>query len=356
MPPALTIEIETLSRKDTTLAFVLDSLFDGVYIVDRRRRIVFWNRGAEAITGYGAQEVTGRRCADNILNHIDGDGNLLCRNLCPLLRTIRTGEATEAKVYPLHKDGRRFPVMTHIAPLRDETGRVIAGIEIFRDISLEEDYRHLQEKFQTLIKKYVSAATFEEVMAQAKAGAAGGANIRDLTVLFLDIAGFTSFSERRPPQEVVSMLNEVFGVCEVITRECHGDIDKFIGDAVMAVFVDANDAVEASVRILYGALTKMNLIREKDGLESVHIRIGINSGRVIQGDVGSKERKDLTVIGDVVNAAARIQAITDIDTIAVSEATYSRLKEDLAHRFVFLRKTTVKGKTKPVGIFQYRPA
>ncbi len=353
MSQALTTK--ELSRHDTQLGLVLDSLYDGVYIVDRRRRILFWNQGAEKITGYSAAEVTGRRCADNILNHIDADGNLLCRSGCPLLKAIRTGQEIEAKVYPFHKDGHRFPTLTHVAPIRDEKGKLIAGIEIFRDITIEEDFRHLQEKFNTLIKKYVSATTFEEVMTQAQAGTAVSSCMRDLTVLFLDIVGFTTFSETKSPEEVVTMLNEVFGVCEVITCKCHGDIDKFIGDCVMAVFIDANDAVDAACQILYGALVRMNVLRQERGQEPVHIRIGINSGHVIQGDVGSAERKDLTVIGDVVNAASRIQSTTEIDTIAISEATYGRLHAEAAARFASLRNVSVKGKKKSVPIFQFRP-
>ncbi len=347
-----TLTLEELSRRDTRLGLVLDCLFDGVYIVDRKRRILFWNKGAEKITGYSADEVAGRRCSDNILNHIDAGGNLLCRGACPLLKAIRTGQEVEEKVYPLHKDGRRFPTLTHIAPIRDEEGTIIAAIEIFRDISIEENFRHLQEKFNAVIKKYVSAATFEETMAQAKAGAAITSKKRDLTLLFLDVAGFTALSEKKPPEEVVSMLNEVFGIVEVITRECHGDIDKYIGDAVMAVFVDANDAVTAAVRILYDALPGMNAIRLEEGHEPVAIRIGINSGPVVQGDIGAAERKDLTVIGDAVNTASRIQGITAPGTIAISETTYSRLNAENAALFSFLQNVPVKGKKHHIPIFQ----
>jgi PAS domain S-box-containing protein len=350
-----TLTSKELRRHDTQLGVVLDSLYDGVYIVNRRRQILFWNRGAEKITGYSATEVTGSRCADKILDHIDADGNLLCFSDCPLLKAIRTGQEIEAKVYPLHKDGHRFPTLTHVAPIRNEKGKIIAGIEIFRDITLEEDFRHLQEKFNTLIKKYVSVATFEEVMAQAKAGTDVTSYMRELTVLFLDIVGFTTFSETKSPKEVVTMLNEIFGFCEVITCECHGDIDKFIGDSLMAVFIDANDAVDAASRILYGALVRINSLRQEQGQEPIHIRIGINSGSVIQGDVGSAERKDLTVIGDAVNAASRIQSMAEPDTITISEATYGRLHTETATKFIFLRNVSVKGKKKAITIFQFRP-
>jgi len=346
---------EELRRHDTQLGAVLDSLYDGVYIVDHTRRILFWNRGAEKITGYSAAEVTGRRCSDNILNHIDVGGNLLCRGACPLLKAILTGQEIEAKVYPLHKDGRRFPTLTHVTPIRDESGTIIAGIEIFRDISVEEDFRHLQEKFSSLIQKYVSAATFEGAMAQARVGVKAASRKKELTVLFLDVVGFTTFSETKSPEDVIAMLNEVFGISEVITSECHGDIDKYIGDSVMAVFIDANDAVNAAGRILYDALPQMNTTRQEEGHEPIGIRIGINSGPVVQGDVGSAERKDLTVIGDVVNAASRIQGTTDPNTIALSEMTYSRLHAENAARCAFLQNISVKGKRQSIPIFQYRP-
>jgi len=277
------------------------------------------------------------------------------RRGCPLLRAIQTGKEIEAKVYPLHKDGRRFPTLTHVAPIRNERGEIIAGIEIFRDITLEEDFRHLQEKFSALIKKYVSAATFDEVLTQARAGGDETSSVKDVTVLFIDIVGFTAYSEARSPAEVVLMLNEVFGICEVIIRTHHGDIDKYMGDSVMAVFIDANDAIEAAVRILDKTLVQMNKLRREQGLEPVHIRIGINSGHVIRGNVGSAERKDLTVIGDTVNAASRIQSMTDPDTIAISEATNGRLHAENAALFTFLQKVTVRGKEQPIPIFQYRP-
>lgn len=346
------LNIEELSKRDTRLGRVLDSLFDGVYIVDRKRRIIFWNRGAEKITGYRPEEVTGRRCADNILNHIDAKGNLLCKSACPLLYTLRTGQEAEEKVYPLHREGHRFPTLTHVAPIKNDKGEIIAGIEIFRDISVEENFRNLQEKFSAFIRKYVSAATFDIAMAQAN-DSPSASRTRDLTVLFLDVAGFTTYSETKSPEEIVTMLNELFGITEVITRECHGDIDKYIGDSVMAVFIDANDAVRAAARILYDALPEMNALRLQEDKEAINIRIGINSGDVVQGDIGSPERKDLTVIGDTVNVASRIQSVAPVGSIAISEATYARLDAGNAARCAFIKKFSLKGKKNPIPIFQY---
>ncbi|MBN1868052.1 PAS domain-containing protein [Candidatus Sumerlaeota bacterium] len=342
---------EDLTDKDSVLATVLNSLFDGVYIVDPERRILFWNRGAEEITGYPANEVAGRWCGDDILNHIDEQGRLLCRGACPLLQVIQTGEPARAKVYPLHKSGRRFPVMTHIAPIRGPENEILAAIEVFRDISKEEDYRILQEKFQRVVQKYVSHTTFEEIVAQAHSEAGSAAVERDLTILYLDVVGFTPLSEKHTPEEVVDLLNTLFSTCGVITKECHGDIDKFMGDAVMAVFIDANDAVQAARTILGVSLPEFNRLRAQDGREEVRVRIGINSGRVLQGDVGTLDRKDRTVIGDVVNTAQRIERACPPGSILISETTYARLSEENAARFAFHGEEAVKGKADRVRIF-----
>ncbi|HNQ90701.1 MAG TPA: adenylate/guanylate cyclase domain-containing protein [Verrucomicrobiota bacterium] len=331
----------------SVLSTVLDSIFDGVYIVDLDRRILFWNCAAEEITGHRKQDVMGRCCHDSMLNHIDEHGTMLCFSACPLARSIQTGESIRAKVYPMHKEGRRFPVYTHIGAIRDETGAIIAGIEVFRDITQEEDFRLLQEKFNVLIRRYVSAATMEEVMDHLQGAVEGQARVRDLTVLYLDVVGFTAFSERNSPATVATMVNELFGVCEVITHECHGDIDKFIGDAIMAVFIDGNDAVAAGRKVL-GALGRLNEPRAARGLEGVRIRIGINSGSVIQGEIGTSSRKDVTVIGDVVNTAARIESVTDPMCVGISEATFARLRNP-GHGWR-ARTVQVKNRSAPVTV------
>lgn len=191
--------LEELLAPDSPVRVVLDSLFDGVYIADEQRRVLLWNRGAEEITGYSAEEVEGRRCMDNLLNHIDENGRMLCRSDCPLLATIRTGQPQCVKIYPRHKSGRRFPVKTHVAPLRDRSGAIVAAIEVFRDVSQEEDFRILQEKFNKIVQRYVSQTTYQDMMAQAASGTEGEARIRDLTILNLDIVGFTMLSERHTP-------------------------------------------------------------------------------------------------------------------------------------------------------------
>ena len=114
---------------------ILDNLRDGLYLVDPDRTITYWNKAAEAISGFTAAEVIGRSCSDNILNHVDTEGNLLCLGMCPLAECIADGQPREADVYLHHKDGHRIPISVRASVLTDAEGKVIGGIELFTDIS-----------------------------------------------------------------------------------------------------------------------------------------------------------------------------------------------------------------------------
>lgn len=109
----------------------LDNLFDAVYVVDRERRIVYWNKAAEEITGYSDSEIVGTMCSDNILCHVDLAGIELCKNGCPLHETICDGRKREAVVFLHHKEGHRIPVNIRISPIRNKTGEIIGAIEVF---------------------------------------------------------------------------------------------------------------------------------------------------------------------------------------------------------------------------------
>lgn len=114
---------------------LLDNIYDGVYFVDVNRIINFWNKGAERLSGYKASEIIGSSCMDNILLHIGSDGNKLCKTRCPLAKVIVDGSVYEADVYLHHKDGQRVPVSVHASPIKEENGRIIGAVEIFRDNS-----------------------------------------------------------------------------------------------------------------------------------------------------------------------------------------------------------------------------
>lgn len=114
---------------------VIENLYDGLYFVDQNRTITYWNKAAEQISGFAASEVVGTSCADNILTHVDSDGNNLCAGRCPLAATIADGKPRETEVYMHHKEGHRIPVSVRISALTDKRGTIIGGVELFKDIS-----------------------------------------------------------------------------------------------------------------------------------------------------------------------------------------------------------------------------
>jgi diguanylate cyclase (GGDEF)-like protein/PAS domain S-box-containing protein len=121
--------------KPSTYKQVIDQLNEGVYFVDRFRRIIYWNGGAERISGFSSAEVVGKCCADNILVHINDDGVQLCKEMCPLAYTILDGESRTAQVYLHHRNGHRIPVTVRTMPMYSESGEIIGAIEMFSDDS-----------------------------------------------------------------------------------------------------------------------------------------------------------------------------------------------------------------------------
>jgi diguanylate cyclase (GGDEF)-like protein/PAS domain S-box-containing protein len=112
---------------------ILDSMADGVYFVDARRRITYWNRGAESISGYSGNEVLGRSCGDNLLVHTDAEGCQLCSCGCPLTATFANGENRQVDLFLKHRDGHRVPVSVRVSPIYDSGGSVIGGVEVFSE-------------------------------------------------------------------------------------------------------------------------------------------------------------------------------------------------------------------------------
>jgi diguanylate cyclase (GGDEF)-like protein/PAS domain S-box-containing protein len=136
---------------------LIDNLYDGVYFVDADRRITYWNRGAERITGYLSEMVVGTFCNNNLLNHITDNGKHLCEDGCPLLETIRDGREREAEVHLRHAEGHRIPVLIRTAPILDEFHNIIGAVEVF---SNNQSLFSIRRKVSELEKKaYYDALT-----------------------------------------------------------------------------------------------------------------------------------------------------------------------------------------------------
>jgi adenylate cyclase len=189
-----------------------------------------------------------------------------------------------------------------------------------------------------------------------------GGEIRNLTVLFSDIRDFTGYTERHPPQEVVQMLHEYLTrmVDQVLAQQ--GTLDKFIGDAVMAIFgapIPMPDHAERACRAALGMIEELKVLQAKwaaEGREPFHIGIGINTGDMVVGNLGSEQFFDYTVVGDGVNVGARLESLNKeyqtTTKIIISEETYLAAKDVLDVRR--LGEVTVKGKTRPIVAYELR--
>ncbi len=177
---------------------ILQILDDGAYLVDTDRRITFWNGSAERITGFSAQEVTGSRCRDNILQHVTENGTQLCLDGCPLSCSMAEGCQSRIDVYLHHKNGHRLPVSVRAAPLKDENARIVGAVEIFSETS--EPSRLLEElealRNEVLIDKQTSLGNrrYFDIVQASRISALkrdGG----ELGILFVDIDHFKKVND-----------------------------------------------------------------------------------------------------------------------------------------------------------------
>ncbi|HPJ36377.1 MAG TPA: adenylate/guanylate cyclase domain-containing protein [Spirochaetota bacterium] len=201
----------------------------------------------------------------------------------------------------------------------------------------------LRERF--MLSKFVSRSTLEHI--KGEMDIFPGGEKRLLTVLFTDIRNFTEYSENRNPETVLEMLNTVMSMQARIIHKNGGDIDKYVGDEIMAVF-DGEDMVyraAKSAEEIRREIRKMN----EASVTPIYIGFGINTGEMIAGNMGSVDRADRTVIGDAVNLGARLCSIAGRNTIVLSEHSHGHISE--RGEFREQKPVRVKGKEKTVKIY-----
>lgn len=177
---------------------------------------------------------------------------------------------------------------------------------------------------------------------------------KEMTIMFSDIRGFTSLSETMTPQENFNFINSYLRVMEPVITQYNGFIDKYIGDAIMALFpTNPEDALDASI-IMLKELNRYNQNRSKSGYKPISIGIGINTGNLMLGTIGSTVRMDGTVISDAVNLAARIESLTKEFKIPliISESSYQLIRNKKKFNLREIDRVIVKGKTHPTVIYE----
>jgi adenylate cyclase len=218
-----------------------------------------------------------------------------------------------------------------------------------------------KRKVKQLFSRYVARNVYDQLLADPSRAKLGGTR-RHMTVLFSDMRGFTAFTEKGKPEDIVSQLNDYFTRMVKVLFEHQGTLDKFVGDMVMALFgapLDDEDHAEHAVQTalaMVRALDVLNAEWQSFGLPRLDIGIGINSGDMVAGNIGSEAIMSYTVIGDAVNLGARLESLNkEYGTrIIISESTRTLLKGQYDIRP--LGSVTVKGRSQPVAIFEVRPS
>ena len=213
-----------------------------------------------------------------------------------------------------------------------------------------------EKRLKSTMARYMDQSIADQVIAGGPDMLSGKSVMA--TVLFSDIRGFTTLTEELGPHATVSMLNEYFQIMDGCLKKEGGFLDKFIGDAIMAAFGipfghddDEDRAVRTSVAMIR-SLAAWNITRLNEGKKPINIGIGLNTDDVVAGNIGSEKRVDYTIIGDGVNLAARLESACKqyAASILISEFTHRKLRGTYRTREVDL--VVVKGKTKPVAIFE----
>lgn len=232
---------------------IFDNSYDGIYVVDRERRILMWNPSAERITGYPAAEVVGRHCFDNILQHEDEAGRALCTFGCPLERSIESGKPGAARVTLKRADGTRLAVDVSVSPIVGEGGSVVGALEVFRDVTSYEKLEAAAERIARLTyKDYLTgvsnrrevAALLEKEIRRARR------HWLPLSVVMMDLDEFKRINDSFGHAVGDAALKRVAGVLRRVVRDTDA-IGRWGGDEflIVAPMTDVAGAHEIAERV-----------------------------------------------------------------------------------------------------------
>lgn len=340
----------TKSRQES----LVRSLSSGLLAIDTNGVVTDWNPAAENILGIPASQAIGRKIAailpkdmyrwvQGLIVQAEGEG-----------QTFVVANEWEGSV-----GGRdRVILAGRVARIRDADERHAGHVFVLNDrtdiVMLDEARTAEQEerkRLRSLFQRYLAPSVAERLLQSPEAVQLGGSR-QEVVILFADVRGFTGFSERSTPEEVVAMLNHYLALATNEIFAQFGTLDKFLGDGVMAIFgapVSVENPELASVRAALGMRASLDRLREDTGVR-VGFGIGINAGEAIVGNIGTSQLMNYTAIGDVVNVAARLQAEARSGEILVSESILSMVRELIEYEE--LGPIFVKGRAVPVMTYK----
>ncbi len=263
---------------------IVENMVDGVYFVDRERRITYWNKGAERITGYTAAEVVGSSCADNLLVHVDAHGRELCKGSCPLIAAMADGGPHEAEVYLHHKQGHRLPVWVRTAPLRDPAGLFAGAVEIFSDMSSRQVLARQVAELKKLAlidpltgisnRRHFETQLHSRLEELRRSGISFG-------LLFMDIDYFKQINDRYGHEVGDQVLRTVAKTLELSVRP-FDLVSRWGGEEFAGVFphTDLEDlhGIAERLRVLVGHS------QVPIGIGELSVTLSIGGGLAVPGD------------------------------------------------------------------------
>jgi diguanylate cyclase (GGDEF)-like protein/PAS domain S-box-containing protein len=244
---------------------IIDNLYDGVYFVDRKRRITYWNKGAERISGYHSEQVIGRFCQDNLLNHVTANGVQLCQGQCPLAACMGDGKTREVDIFLHHADGHRVPVLVRAAPLRDDNGEIIGAVETFTGdigaMAVRRELRELRRTVQTDKLTEISSRLFIERRIQAAVRELEYSTETTVGILYMDIDHFKQCNDTYGHDIGDKVLRMVASTLQHNLRQSDV-VGRWGGEEFLAVLYDIE-----SVRALKSIAEKLRVLVECSHLD-----------------------------------------------------------------------------------------
>jgi len=329
----------------TELKNMMDNIFasiaSGVITADSEDKVILCNRAAENILGQTIPQVLGRKINEVLPS--------IANELIPQVVSVRNTNTPIADFEISHNLPQRGLVdwRFNLSPLKD-ADQTTQGIAIVLDDLTERKRLEAQRK---LFERMVSPAVIQQL--DPNSLALGGKRT-DITILFADIRGFTSYSETISPEQLVSVLNRYLAAGAEAVLDEKGTVDKFLGDAVMAWFNAPIPQPDHTLRAVHAALKLRDRVKELHAIlpPEAHLAfgVGIHYGDAVLGLIGTEKRLEYTAIGDSVNTTKRLQENAGKNQIVISHDAYERVKDQV--NVLQMEPMTVKGKREAIPVYE----
>ena len=343
---------EDVSKERAYNHSMLTSMSNAVITIDADGVIITCNKAGLKILQVQSREILGNKAEEFF-----SEGRSLIAEKIKTCEETKNSDLIVDAEFQVGSAGETVSANLSFLPLhnQDPDGRMDQVDEHLGTLVMIEDISD-EKRMKSTMSRYIDPGIADKLMSDGNDIMGGQETVA--TLLFSDVRGFTTITETLGAQGTVALLNEYFDIMVEAISEQGGMVDKFIGDAIMAGFGvpvahddDEDRAVRSAINMIK-RLQEWNVQREVDGKMAVDMGIGLNTDRVVSGNIGSSKRMDYTMIGDGVNLAARLESACKAYAarILISEFTHQNLKGTYQVRHI--DEVIVKGKTEPVGVYE----